>query len=1116
MFQERTTSCNWLLTGAVLSLFCCANVSGADEREQLKFFEAKIRPVLVRHCYECHSSAAEEPKGGLAVDSRDGIRAGGESGPGVVPGKVEESLLIDALRHESFEMPPKKKLPKTVISDFVKWIKMGATDPRDKPPSPEVAAQMTQQAQFAERLGWWSLQPVQNPPVPAVQNEAWSEKPIDRFILAKLEEQKLQPAPPAERQTLVRRLSFALQGLPPTSDVVETFLQDESADAYEKLVERLLSSPHFGERWARHWMDVIRYSDTYGYEWDIPAKGSWRYRDYLTRAFNNDIPFDQLIREQIAGDLLDQPRINAEAQINESLIGVMFFQLGENRHGDSAEFNGIHQEMLDNKIDAFSKAFQATTVTCARCHDHKLDAISQREYYALAGAFMSSRWVVNTLDTPQRNADIIEQLRGIKTKLKPALGKMWLAETENLATTLTTAQQTPKPDDASSESAKLQNWRKLLTFAKDKAPPLEDPRHAWFELTKPTTDVMARWQTLAKEYAAARKKRSEENTRDFVVVADFSKETPEGWSVDGAGLTAPVACGDFTVALDGPTAVGRLLPAGLFTHAISPRLNGAIRTPYLNSFDKQHMSFEHSGGDFAAHRTVVDNAFLTERQVYLKQPGLGWARISTHQNMKQRRIYIELATKTSNPNFPPRVGLGGKCTDEQISDPRSWLGVTRVVTHDAAAEPADELARFTGLFATDSLSDIQGVAQQYQTWLQNALHAWTRDEATADDVRLINWMLSHGVLANQHKVAEHAEIETLVAEYRDLEKQLANPQTTCGMADLDPGYDYRLNIRGDYDQLGDAVPRGYLTTLQGSAQGFGVAGSGRRELAELTVSPKNPLTTRVFVNRVWHWLFGTGLVDTPSEFGHLGDRPSHPELLDHLASRFMAEGWSVKKLIRQIVLSKTWRQSGASTDQARNADPKNRLLHHYPLRRLEAEAIRDNVLAVSGRLDRQLFGPPLNPHRQKEDPRKRLFSGPLDGAGRRSIYTNITIMEPPIFLATFNQPAPKIPTGKRDVTNSPAQSLTLLNDPFVRQQAEFWAKQLIAHGETNVSQRLTEMFQTALSREPSEAELARWSRAVDELAALHQSNGNQRLTDPAIWADVAHAMFNLKEFIYIR
>ncbi|MEX0744182.1 MAG: PSD1 and planctomycete cytochrome C domain-containing protein, partial [Phycisphaeraceae bacterium] len=1042
----------------------------AEPAEGLEFFEKRIRPVLVKHCYECHSAAAAEPKGGLLLDTREALLTGGESGPAVVPGSPDESLLVSAVRQEGLEMPPSGRRPDEVIDDLVEWIRSGAPDPRVRPAEAADAAAELWAQQFDERRRWWSLQPVRAAAVPEVRDSNWSGWPMDRFVLARLEEEGLRAAPRADRGTLVRRLSFALTGLPPSPQEVEAFVSDSSAGGWERLVDRLLASPHFGERWARHWMDVVRYTDTYGYEWDIPAKGAWRYRDYLVRAFNADVPFDQLLREQIAGDLLENPRLNQVDQINESLIGLMFYQMGEKRHGDSAEFNGIHQEMLDNKIDAFGKAFQATTISCARCHDHKLDAVAQREYYALGGALISSRWVTNTVDLPQRQETARRELAEIKSTLRPLLGQVWQGDVGQWT---------------------AETWRHQRQAHGEAELPLENPLHPWFVLQRAAdagTSIAEAWTGLAKQHQDEHGKRTANNAAHFSLVADFRQGIPPGWSVDGVGLADVVARGDFTVALEGDAAVSQILHGGLDTHALSPRMNGAIRTPWLNTLEAGHLSFEVSGGHFAARRTVVDNAFLTERQQYIDQKHPAWQMADTLSAMRDRHIYIELATKTSNPNFPPRVGLGGACSEEQAADPRSWFGVTRVVRHQAPSSPLDELARFVPLFAGPPPATLDEAAGRYAAWIGGAVDGWCSGQPTDDQVRLLNWALDAGLLFNRRDAASHPQIAELVDRYRRVEARLSEPWTVNGMADVDPGFDYRLNVRGDYDQLGEAVGRGYLAVIaeacggdsisaavpHGGSSGdgaardqaacFNVAGSGRGELAELIASPSNPLTARVFVNRVWHWLFGAGIVATVDDFGHIGELPSHPELLDYLAARFMAEGWSLKTLVREIVLSETFCQSQAAESSAAAVDPSNRLLHHYPVRRLDAESIRDAMLWVSGRLDRRLFGPPLNPYRLNEDAQKRLFSGPLDGDGRRSIYTKVTIMEPPRFLATFNQPAPKIPTGKRDVTTTPAQSLTLLNDPFVAAQAEYWAGRLLEHPVETAAQRVAGMFMSALGR----------------------------------------------------
>ncbi|NQV25823.1 MAG: DUF1549 domain-containing protein, partial [Rhodopirellula sp.] len=963
----------------------------ADDTARLEFFEKRIRPVLAGQCYKCHSSISPEAKGKLLLDTRAGIRQGGESGPAIVPGKTDESLLISALKHESFEMPPGRKLPESVVNDFSQWIRQGAVDPRDTPAKPDVLAKEIRESEFEQRSTWWSFQPLRNSSPPTVESPAWSKSPIDRFLLAKLVSQDLEPSVRADRHTLIRRLSFALTGLPPTSEAVAEFTNDSSPAAWKSLVDRLLASPHFGEHWARHWMDVVRYTDTYGYEWDIPAKGAWRYRDYLIRAFNQDVPFDQLVREQIAGDLLSEPRINSQEQINESKIGVMFYQLGEKRHGDSSEFNGIHQEMLDNKIDAFSKAFQALTISCARCHDHKLDPIAQTEYYALAGIFMSSRWLTNTVDLPTRNSSAFAKLRQLKSGLRKQLADRWMQDLATLQTVMVTASsqgtgaspatpgEAPFTRVASPTSltvaAKLRDsWLKLLAAKKADERTLEDPLHMWSRMTKSASpdEISATWKTVSDTRAKVSAKRVTENAGHFKVVADFRKGIPKGWSVDGAGLAEPARTGDFTVALQGDSAIGVILPGGLFTNAFSPRLNGAVRTPLLEKFPHGRLSFEYAGGDFAAHRCVIDNAFITEKQKYLNHPEPVWESLSTRQEMKDRRLYIEFATKTSNPNFPPRVGLGGACSDAQAAVPESWFGLTRVVNHSAPHTPLDELARFASLFENAAGADerlpktLDEAARRYIQWLSEAVAAWRDDQATPEHVELLSWLLRNQLVSNS--LGDLSEpVRNLVEQYRQTEQQLKLPWTVNGMLDQDDGIDYRLNIRGDYDQLGDAVPRGYLKLLHSNEGRVHDRHSGRLELAQVVASPDNPLTARVYVNRIWHWLFGTGLVATPGNFGLLGDRPSHPELLDWLTTQFIAEGWSTKKLIRQIVLTEAWRQSSSTNPRAREIDPRNRLLHHYPLRRLEAEAIRDSIQLVSGRLDETLFGPTDNPHRANED-----------------------------------------------------------------------------------------------------------------------------------------------------
>jgi hypothetical protein len=1138
-----------------------------------EFFEREIRPALAETCSVCHSAVLAQAE--LRLDSREGWEAGGKSGPAIIPGDPDGSPLIRAIRQEGPELPMplgSPKLSPRQIRAFERWVLMGAPDPRGAPTADPPSLDQTDlewEKAYSKRSRWWSLQPVIRPPLPDVKQADWSDQAIDHFVLAKLEIDDLSPAPRADQRTLLRRLNYVLTGLPPTPDEVEAFGRDPDPRAYAQEVDRLLASSHFGERWARHWMDVVRYSDTYGYETDAIIKGSWRFRDYLIRSFNADIPFDQLVREHIAGDLLPEPRIDASTQTNESIIGPTWFQMGENRHGDSLMFNGIHQEMLDNKIDAFSKAFQATTVACARCHDHKYDAISQRDYYGLGGVFMSPRWVTHTLDTPDRNREVLEELSALKAKFRGPMADWWLEEARKIPQYLLAAQA--RADESSNaaqltqtlDQVRLSAWEKVLAptpyeepdpadetetekaAQPDENAPLRDPLFPWLEVhqaVKGGRNLESSWRKLAEKYARTRRESAQVNAKDFSLIADFSSgKIPEGWSVDGVGLRhGLVRNGDFTVALEGAGAIGRLLPAGLFTLSLSPRLNGAVRTPYLVVSGRPYISMEVSGGDYSAKRLIIDNSYRTERQKYLEDDHLHWIRYSTTAKAKTNRspsaveaseikVYVELATKASNPNFPPRLGLGPDISGREARDARSWFGITRAFLHDKEESPADELTRFGSLFAGDSPLDVSDVATRYGQWLTASLEDWAEDRADEDDVLLINWMLENGLLPNNllpRNMDARKSIWELVASYRAVEERLAEPQTVLSMADLDPGQDYRLNVRGVYADLGDPVPRGYVRALAGERTGSAPTGSGRMELAHLVASSENPLTARVFVNRVWHWVFGSGIVETTDDFGHLGDKPSHPELLDYLADRFVEEGWSVKRLVRTLLMTETFQQSSQTSAQAREVDPTNRLLHHYPLRRLDAESIRDSILAVSGRLDPQLFGGLIDPYRAetkgntKKD--QSYYSGPLDGRGRRSIYLRNSIMQPERFLSTFNKPNPKIPTGKRDVTNVPAQALTMLNDPFVVGQAEFWARRLIASSHESPEERLTAMFQSALGRDPQPQELARWTQAVHDFSTLYREKADKNqasenvMQSVAVWKDAAHAIFNTTEFIYVR
>jgi mono/diheme cytochrome c family protein len=1080
----------------------------AKAAEPADLFETRIRPLLAEHCYDCHSTEKKQ-KAGLVLDSKAGWEKGGDSGSPIVPGKPEESLLMKAVHwtDKDLKMPPEKaggKLTDAQIADLEAWIKTGAFDPRMS--SAAIPAKKSWEEIYAERKQWWSLQPVHAVNVPAEDDPAWTDA-IDRLVLARMKAEGLPSSPRADARTLIRRATLVLTGLPPSPGEVDAFVEaskSDAAGAYSALVERLLASPHFGERFARHWLDVVHFTETHGNEWNYDVAYAWRYRDYVIRAFNDDVRYDQFVREHIAGDLVAQPRWNAEGHFNESAMGTAFYHFGEVNHDSCATFGAIGYEIADNQLDTLTKTFQATTVACARCHDHKLDAVSTKDYHALLGILRSTRSVQRSLDAPDVNRDAMAKLRALKQELRSELATVWRAGASGL------------------DVSKL---RALAGATKGKTPEISSPLHAWC-MACPSggpevPNVEEAWTQLAAEHAREAAARTEFNRTTFTTLADFRDGLAGGWRADGMGLRdGTTASGDFVVTHEGATALKTVLPAGMFTFALSDKLNGALRSPALQRAHKK-VSFEVTGGRFSLAHLVFNNCQLNyNHQQSLHHEEWSWLMIDFPENTDALRPYAELLTYWDNPKFPDPLGRLGKDTENQrgpwsehAKDPRTWWGVRRIVAHDGAETPKDELSHLTRLFAGPAPKSAEELAARYSAIAGAAVESFAANRATDDDVRWLNWLLESGLLSN--RLDASSRLADLVNQYREVENGIAPPTMLPGMADDGPGFAQPVLLRGDFNAPGEPVERSYVQALTPAGFTLSPQGSGRHELAELIASPNNPLTARVMVNRAWQWVFGRGLVATPDDFGHLGDRPSNPELLDHLAARFVAEGWSMKKLIRSLVMSCTFQSASAPTPEARQHDPGNIWLSHYSARRVEAEVIRDSILAVSGRLDARLYGPSVHPYREVADPDKRLFTGPLDGDGRRSIYLKFQLMEPARFLSAFNLPGGKVTQGRRDTSNVPAQSLALLNDPFVFSMADFWAARLVADGRTSVADRVDALFRDALGRPPSDADREKAIETVRRLAAADGVPDADILASRAVWKDTAHMMFNLQEFIFI-
>ncbi|MDA1179304.1 MAG: DUF1549 and DUF1553 domain-containing protein, partial [Planctomycetota bacterium] len=966
-----------------------------------------------------------------------------------------------------------------------------------------VRAPVRWESLYRERLDWWSLKPVAEPPVPDVpplpvgsasfSDAGWCRNVVDRFILDRLGRSGLSPAAEADRATLARRLSFVLTGLPPDPVQLNHFLANERPSAYDEYVDALLNSPHYGEHWARHWMDVVHYADTHGYEWDVPAKNAWMYRDYLVRAFNRDIPFTRFVEEQIAGDLIE-PRVDPVTDINESLVATMALRLGERRHGDNADTEGISQEAISNVIDTIGKTFLGTTLACSQCHDHKLDAVAQADYYALAGTFMSTRWGVRCVDATDRNLATLEALREIKHRIRSALAIQWQDATASLAEKI---EKLPLPEKS------LESFPETITD---------------FWLRSKGTAISI------DEYTQETSRRQAENRTNLTLVADLSaEESDSNWRWQGSGMRhGRTKNGEVIVATDGDSVVMQLVPQGRWSHRWSQRLAGALQSPLLETLPPRTYSLGLAGAKHAAYTFNLDNAYFSERLSFLNAPTYSWLTLtagdfSTLEGAKDkrpRRVYLELTTKSLNNYFPPRHNYGG-VDAEIVADERSWFGVTQIYSHPADKKPWDELGRFAPMFDQNGKFDPSGSwAVRIAFAIQGAVERWCKDQCTEQDVVLLNDALKCGLLPNDSAI--ESPLKDLVAEYRSVESMLVPDRTVGAMDDWNEGQDEPLAIRGSYTDLGEPIPRGRLGLFEDAEDHHLGRSSGRRELAKKIASPKNPLTARVYVNRIWAYVFGEGIVRTPDDFGHLGEHPSHPELLDYLASQLQTQRLSTKQLVRLLVTSATWRQSSKSSAAAHAVDPGNMFLHHLPMRRLEAEAIRDAILFVANEWNPVLHGPPIDPYRTSEDPVKRLLSGPIDGLGRRSLYLKMTLMEPPRFLALFNQPIPKMTTGRRDVTNVPSQSLALLNDPLVVVMAERWSQQLSTDGAESSKARAASMFVTAFGRNPTDQEVNRIVILAEKCAEMHPETAADLLSNRLAWRDVAHTLFNMQEFIYVR
>jgi hypothetical protein len=924
-------------------------LAGAAEPVDAEFFEKKVRPVLLAHCVGCHGP--EKQKGGLRLDSRAAVLKGGDTGPAVNVTDPAKSLLLQMIRYDGdVKMPPKGRLAGADAAVLTAWVSGGA-------PWPETgsAAQATA-AKFdlaARAKAHWSFQQITRPSVPG------AGQPIDAFLLAKLTAAGLTFAPPADKRVLLRRVYFDLIGLPPTPEQIDAFLKDPSPDAYEKVVEKLLASPHYGERWGRHWLDLVRYAETHGHEFDFEIPDAWRYRDYVIRAFNADLPYDRFLTEHIAGDLLPDPRRNPADGTNDSLAATGFWFFHEALHSP-VDVRKDQADRIDNMIDVFGKSVLGLTLACARCHDHKFDPIGTKDYYALFGVLASSRYQRAFVDDETATAKVLDELKAARGELDRLLAS---------------GGRQP-PEVPANEAPANNDWR-------SRSIPFERFDGDW----------RSRWDATGLA---------------------FRPESGPGYPHSGRE---------------------------------SGKLAGALRSPTF-TIDGPYLAARLAGRDAKA-RLVLNGLQLIQAPIYggLAQP--------VNHGEDLRWVVFDLA-----------MWKGHTAYLELLDDGPGYVAVTEVWFADRP--PPNENG--------DRVAPVPAAE----------LPPARRDNPEAK---------------------KHFE------RVRELEAKIPAPRRAVAMRDA-AGRNERVFIRGNHKNLGAEAPRGFPEAF--GAPPFAGPGSGRLELARAVTDPKNPLVARVMVNRIWKHHFGEGIVRTPDDYGYQGQPPTHPELLDWLATEFVARGWSVKQMHRLMVTSTAYKQASRATpDQAARAvtaDPLNKLLHRQNVRRLEAEAIRDAILLVSGRLDRTTGGPGVLPYlTEHQVGRGRPSPGPLDGNGRRSVYLQVrrNFLNP--MFAAFDYPTPFTTIGRRSVSNVPAQALAMLNNPFVLQQARRWATRVIAAPGVGPAERVRGMYEGAFGRPPTAAELEGATAFV-----AGQSAEYGKPDHPTAWADLAHVLFNAKEFIFVE
>ena len=1006
-------------------------------------FNRDVRPILVARCFSCHGPDEESREAGLRLDGRIAENERGK--PILIPGDSAGSVLFERVHASDPDdrMPPAgEPLSPDEIDAIRRWIDAGAP--------------------FEEQ---WSWQPIRE------SNLADDPDNIDDFITRRIDDAGLKASPPASPEHQLRRLSFDLTGLPPSPSQLEAFAQRPTDEQYEEFVDAWLDSPRFGEQWGRHWLDLVRYAETRGHEFDYPIHEAWRYRDWVIRAFNQDLPYDRFVAEQVAGDLLE-PRYHPQDGTNESVVGTGFWYLGQGVHAP-VDVLQDEADRIGNQLEVFGNGMLGLTVACARCHDHKFDPISTADYYALSGFMQSTRQGYAYQDPNQTIAAAVERMQQATLPPEPepiekdAVSAYLLAATAmhrdgiDAETASTSDKLDPKL---------LARWHEVLggKEARVSGHPLRS------YVTLFIDGGMDKPEKRNPEINRVRR-----NGGDNVVVLDDftqSESVPgEQWKTQGHAFAG-----------DSVTSAGTLR-----SDLLDQRLQG---TALSDDFTLDHR-YVHAlvRGHRARVRLVVESMRMDEFNALLFE---GYIRNIGPEHPSE---WVHIVHDTHH-----HPGLDAHY--ELIDDGNGFLEVDAIWFSDKRDAFPAELRDRERIRPTDLEADLK-----HATAIDRLARG---DSDNPEAVTLRNQLAMHGLLGTTLEEADAAR--AAMNDRRDRLAEAAGdlpaPRRVLAAFDGD-GHDQQVYIRGDHRTRGDVAYRSFIDSIAGPQDRLQPSGgSGRLALVDRMFDPQNPFLARVMANRIWHHLFGRGIVSSTDDFGGLGSVPTHPELLDWLAREFRGgeNPWSVKDLVRTIVTSDVYRRaSDPASDRATLIDPNNELLSTGRVRRLTAEEMRDSLLAISGRIDLKEGGPSVPIHLTEfmTGRGRPGQSGPLDGANRRSVYLAVRRNFANPMLAAFDRPIPTTTVGSRNRSNVPAQALILMNDPLVHEVAGTWAKSILSDellGDD--AARLRRMSLQAFGRVPTPEEFK-------VMLAFLQSNGNDRME---AWTDVAHAMFNAKSFLYLE